>query len=106
MDKIQLPGLTAKVCRIGLGSGGLIGGASLRECIAVFEAACEAGIRYVDVAPLYGLAEDVVGNLVQSHRNDFILTTKVGIARPKFPGLVSLARKTLRPIAAQLPTMK
>src|SRR5262249_47915035 len=52
------------------------------------------------------LAEDVVGNLVQSHRNDFILTTKVGIARPKFPGLVSLARKTLRPIAAQLPTMK
>src|SRR5215472_13709836 len=106
MHKIQLPGSTTELCRIGLGGGSLIGGAGLRESIAVFEAAYEAGIRYVDVAPLYGLAEDVVGNLVKSHRSDFILTTKVGIARPKFPGLVSLARKTLRPIAAQLPTVK
>src|SRR5215469_4602223 len=106
MDKIQLPGSTTEVCRIGLGGGGLIGGAALRESFAVFEAAYEAGIRYVDVAPLYGLAEDVVGNLVQSHRSDFILTTKIGIARPKFTGLFSLARKTLRPIAARFPMVK
>lgn len=106
MHKIQIPGSTAEVCRIGLGGGGLIGGASLRESVAVFEAAYEAGIRYVDVAPLYGLAEDVVGNLVQSHRSDFILATKVGIARPKLPGLFSLVRKTLRPIALRLPTVK
>jgi hypothetical protein len=72
----------------------------------VFEAACEAGIRYVDVAPLYGLAEDVVGKLVQSHRGDFVLATKVGIARPNLPGLFSLVRKTLRPIVLRLPTVK
>ena len=106
MHKVQIPGSAAEVCRIGLGGGGLIGGASLRESIAVFEAAYEAGIRYVDVAPLYGLAEDVVGNLVRSHRSDFILATKVGIARPKLPGLFSLVRKTLHPIALRLPTVK
>ncbi|TYL96123.1 aldo/keto reductase [Bradyrhizobium rifense] len=106
MHKVRLPGSAAEVCRIGLGGGGLIGGANLRQSIAVFEAAYEAGIRYIDVAPLYGLAEDVVGNLVQSYRGDFILATKVGIARPKLPGLFSLLRKTLRPIALRLPTVK
>jgi len=106
MHKIQIPGLDAAVCRIGLGGGGLIGGASLRESIAVFEAAYDAGIRYVDVAPLYGLAEDVVGDLVQPHRSAFILATKVGIARPKLPGLFSFLRKTLRPIALRLPAVK
>jgi hypothetical protein len=106
MHKIQIPGSAAPVCRIGLGGGGLIGGASLRESIAVFDAAYDAGIRYVDVAPLYGLAEDVVGNLVQSHRGGFILATKVGIARPKLPGLFSFVRKTLRPIARRLPAVK
>jgi hypothetical protein len=106
MHKVQIPGSAAEVCRIGLGGGGLIGGASLRESIAVFEATYEAGIRYIDVAPLYGLAEDVVGNLVQSHRGDFILATKVGIARPNLPGLFSLVRKTLRPIMLRFPTVK
>jgi hypothetical protein len=106
MHKVRIPGSTAEVCRIGLGGGGLIGGASLRESIALFEAAYDAGIRYVDVAPLYGLAEDVVGDLVQSHRGDFILATKVGIARPKLPGLFSLVRKTLRPVALRLPAVK
>lgn len=106
MHKIQIPGSAAEVCRIGLGGAGLIGGASLRESITVFEAAYEAGIRYVDVAPLYGLAEDVVGNLVRPHRGDFILSTKVGIARPKLPGLFSWVRKTLRPIALRLPAVK
>lgn len=106
MHKVQIPGSAAEVCRIGLGGGGLIGGASLRESIAVYEAAYEAGIRYVDVAPLYGFAEDVVGDLVQSHRGDFILATKVGIARPRLPGLFSLVRKTLRPVALRLPAVK
>jgi hypothetical protein len=106
MHKIQIPGSAAEVCRIGLGGAGLIGGASLQESITVFEAAYEAGIRYVDVAPLYGLAEDVVGNLVRPHRGDFILSTKVGIARPKLPGLFSWVRKTLRPIALRLPAVK
>jgi hypothetical protein len=106
MHKAQIPGSPVEVCRIGLGGGGLIGGASLRESVAVFEAAYEAGIRYVDVAPLYGLAEDVVGKCVQSHRGEFILATKVGIARPKLTGLFSLVRKTLRPIALRFPTIK
>jgi hypothetical protein len=106
MHKIQIPGSAAPVCRIGLGGGGLNGGVSLRESIAVFEAAYDAGIRYIDVAPLYGLAEDVVGNLAQPYRGDFILATKVGIARPKLPGLFSFLRKTLRPIARRLPAVK
>ena len=106
MHKVKIPASADEVCRIGLGGGGLIGGASLRESIAVFEAAYEAGIRYVDVAPLYGLAENVVGDLVHSHRDEFILATKVGIARPKLPGLFSLVRKTLRPLALRLPAVK
>src|ERR1700752_3721335 len=106
MQKVQIPGSAAEVGRIGLGGGGLIGGASLRESIAVFEAAYEAGIRYVDVAPLYGLAEDVVGNCVRSYRGEFILATKVGIARPKLPSLFSLVRKALRPLALRFPTIK
>jgi hypothetical protein len=106
MHKVQIPGSANEVCRIGLGGGGLIGGASLRESIAVFEAAYEAGIRYVDVAPLYGLAEDVVGDRLQSRRGDVVLATKVGIARPRLSGLSSLLRKTLRPVALRLPAVK
>jgi D-threo-aldose 1-dehydrogenase len=106
MHKIPIPHSAVAVCRVGLGGGGLTGGANLRESVAVFEAAYDAGIRYIDVAPLYGFAEDVVGNLVQSHRAEFILATKAGIARPKFSGLFSFLRKTLRPIALQLPAVK
>jgi D-threo-aldose 1-dehydrogenase len=51
------------------------------EAYATIEAAWNAGVRYYDMAPWYGLglAERRYGNFLHNkHRNDYILSTKVG----------------------------
>jgi len=51
------------------------------EAYATIEAAWNAGVRYYDMAPWYGLglAERRYGNFLHNkHRNDYVLSTKVG----------------------------
>lgn len=51
------------------------------DAYATIEAAWNAGVRYYDMAPWYrlGLAERRYGNFLHNkHRNDYVLSTKVG----------------------------
>ena len=72
--------------RLGLGCASL-GSPSLddRAAEAVIATAVERGIRFFDVAPLYGggLAEERLGRALRPlPRDDYVLCTKTGVARP------------------------
>ncbi|MCU1585420.1 MAG: aldo/keto reductase [Microbacteriaceae bacterium] len=64
------------------------------EAVAILEAAWDAGIRYFDTAPHYGLglSERRLGAFLQSKgRHEFVLSTKVGrLIRPNPEGAGSL----------------
>jgi D-threo-aldose 1-dehydrogenase len=70
--------------RIGLGTASLGNFLSVMtddEAIAVIQRALDAGIRYIDTAPLYGhgLAEQRVGRAIAGlPREELVLSTKVG----------------------------
>jgi D-threo-aldose 1-dehydrogenase len=72
------------VPRIGLGTaslGNFLEPMTDAEAIAVIRRALEAGIRYIDTAPLYGhgLAEQRVGHaIVGLPRSELVVSTKVG----------------------------
>jgi len=72
------------VPRIGLGTaslGNFLEPMTDVEAIAVIRRALEAGIRYIDTAPLYGhgLAEQRVGHaIVGLSRSELVVSTKVG----------------------------
>lgn len=74
--------------RLGLGCaalGTLPPGLSDAEAGSVIAAAVERGIRFFDVAPLYGggLGEERLGRaLARVPRDDYILCTKTGVTRP------------------------
>jgi aryl-alcohol dehydrogenase-like predicted oxidoreductase len=74
----------------------------------IFEAGANAGIRYIDTAPMYGFgtSETVVGSILGNRDHDFVIATKVGIARPHLPGVLSSMRSVLRPVARVLPAFK
>ena len=61
-------------------------------------AAIEHGIRFFDVAPLYGggLAEQRLGRaLARLPRDDYVLCTKTGVTRPY--GETAMPRGAARP---------
>ncbi|MDX0533423.1 aldo/keto reductase [Sinorhizobium medicae] len=63
------------------GLGGLYRECTREAAMATLDAAWEAGIRYFDTAPFYGLglAERRVGDFLRDKpRNSFVLSTKVG----------------------------
>lgn len=65
----------------GAGIGNLYRAMSDGEAAATLEAAWEAGIRYFDTAPHYGLglSEHRMGSVLQGKpRHDFVVSTKVG----------------------------
>jgi D-threo-aldose 1-dehydrogenase len=70
--------------RIGLGTaslGNFLAAMTDDEAIAVIQRALDAGIRYIDTAPLYGhgLAEQRVGRAIAGlPREELVLSTKVG----------------------------
>ena len=70
-----------EVSRLGLGTAFLDKAGRDEDAVAVVAAALDAGIRYIDTAPLYGLgyAERIVGYaLADRPRQDVVLSTKVG----------------------------
>ncbi|SNY42784.1 aldo/keto reductase [Paractinoplanes atraurantiacus] len=77
------------VTRLGLGLapiGGLYSAVSEEQAFATVERGWDLGIRYFDVAPLYGngLTEKRAGHVLsRKKRSDFVLSTKVGrLLRP------------------------
>jgi D-threo-aldose 1-dehydrogenase len=83
-DTVPLGRTETRVPRLGIGTNPLGG---LHEAIpralarATIETAWRTGVRYFDVAPVYGygFAERVVGEVLRDHgRAEYTLTTKVG----------------------------
>ena len=83
-DRIHLPRSGLSVTRLGFGAASIGGVFDLIEeddGLATLEHAWDLGIRYFDVAPLYGYgtAERRLGRVLAGHaRDDFVLSTKVG----------------------------
>ncbi len=68
---------------LGIGTaplGGLYADVPMDQALGVLEAAWEAGIRYVDTAPMYGMtrSEHIAGHVLREKTEPFVLSTKVG----------------------------
>lgn len=89
-EKRQIGRTPLQVTTLGLGTA-TMGGSRIRitreEGEAIVTAAWDAGVRYVDTAPFYGVgaAEHRVGDaLREKDREEWVLSTKVGrLLRPK-----------------------
>lgn len=82
--KVKLGKTNVEVTQLGVGTnplGGLHADIPHDEAVATIEKCWELGVRFYDVAPVYGYgkAEKIVGEVLQSKpRDEFTLTTKVG----------------------------
>lgn len=85
---IQIHGTDVKVSRLSLGTaplGGLFKSVPETESDAVIQEALDAGIAYIDTAPLYGygVGEVRVGRGIKGHHRQPVISTKVGrLLRP------------------------
>ena len=82
--RVNLGKTNVQIPQLGIGTnplGGLHEDIPHDDAVAVIEKCWEVGIRFYDVAPVYGYgkAESIVGEVLQSKpRDEYILTTKVG----------------------------
>lgn len=89
-EKRRVGRTSLEVTTLGLGTATMGGSripVSRAEGEAIVEAAWDAGVRYVDTAPFYGVgsAEHRVGDALRDkNRDDWVLSTKVGrLLRPR-----------------------
>jgi aryl-alcohol dehydrogenase-like predicted oxidoreductase len=68
------------VTEVGLGTVFLTRqmGVERQDAVGVIHRALELGVNYVDTAPLYGDAQEVVGEALAGREEDYILSTKCG----------------------------
>ncbi|MEY4979982.1 MAG: hypothetical protein RLZZ352_2252 [Pseudomonadota bacterium] len=107
MKTIELPHKT-KTSRLGFGGTILKGGSGRSENLRMLNSAYEAGFRHYDVAPSYGLgvAESILGEFIAPIRSHVTITTKVGLPRPKNPGLLAQLRGMVRPLISFAPSLR
>ena len=108
MEQIALGDTGRTTTRLGFGCSSLMGAMGRRASLAILEAAYDAGIRYFDVAPMYGYgeAESCLGEFLQLHPNQVTVTTKYGIPPGKKSPLISAARRVAAPLIKILPSVK
>jgi aryl-alcohol dehydrogenase-like predicted oxidoreductase len=96
---VEIPPLSRSLPRIGFGCGRIVGRSTLRQSARLIEAALDAGIRYFDVAPYYGMgtAEEVLGEVIGNNK-DVVIATKVGLPRPVYDARRNLVRKLAKPV--------
>jgi aryl-alcohol dehydrogenase-like predicted oxidoreductase len=84
--------------QLGFGTGSLYGGKDHGSSVALVRAAIDAGIRWIDTAPLYGhgAAEGIVGEAIRGQRDQLTLVSKVGV----LPSRITLGYKVHARIAA------
>ncbi len=98
-EKVKVGTNGVEVSRLGLGtaplsgsmrSGGIFGGVSRSDAIAVMDRAFDIGISHVDTAPFYGRghAEARIGDsrFATGDRSGFVISTKIGRVLEPVPG--------------------
>lgn len=108
LETIGLPSNGRPTTRLGFGCSGLMGGMSERESLRLLETAFDSGIRHFDVAPSYGhgMAERCLGKFLRGKADEVTVTTKYGILPAQYAGLLNTARRILRPLARQIPSLR
>jgi aryl-alcohol dehydrogenase-like predicted oxidoreductase len=89
--------LPAGAPRLGLGCGDLYAGAAEADSLRLVKTAYEAGVRWFDVARLYGngQAEQVLGAAVRGLRDQVVIVSKAGIVPWSMQTGARLRRKAL-----------
>ncbi len=89
MEKRRLGNSDLELSTVGLGAWAIGGGEYVfgwgsqddKDSLKAIEEALDAGINWIDTAPIYGLgrSEEVVGRAVQERRSEVIISTKCGL---------------------------
>jgi hypothetical protein len=96
--------MTAGIGRIGFGTGSLYGGREHARSLALVRTALDAGIQWIDTAPLYGhgAAEAIVGEAISGRRDEIMLVSKAGILPSRITASYRVRGK-LAVLASRLP---
>jgi len=76
IEKRELGRTGLKVTILGLGCAQIGSMRNFKEAVKIIETAIDLGINYIDTASTYGDAENKVGEVMKSRRNEVILATK------------------------------
>ena len=83
MQKRQLGASDIAVSIVGIGGNNFGGRTDLATTARILDAARDLGVNFIDTADMYGghfgASEEVLGEVLQGRRGDFILATKFGI---------------------------
>lgn len=96
-----------KASKLGIGTASYGSKVSKKQALTTMSRLKEQGINYIDTANSYGLGESekIVGQFIHSKREQFFVSTKVGIKSTALP----FYKKLLMPVARQvyaLPLLK
>lgn len=107
MKLVKLPSGSI-TSQLGFGGTVLKGGGGRSENLNLLANAYEIGFRHFDVAPSYGLgvAESILGEFITTIRSNITVTTKVGLPRPKNPGMLAKLRGIVRPLISFAPALR
>jgi aryl-alcohol dehydrogenase-like predicted oxidoreductase len=96
-DYVRLGRSNLKVSRLCLGTMMFGSHTDAAESARIFHSAREHGINFIDTADLYSLgrSEEVLGDLLQGQRHDWVLATKLGHQSGTGPNRSNYSRKWL-----------
>lgn len=100
---ITLPGTGLTASALGFGCASLGSRISRTDGLRALAEAHDGGVTWFDVAPPYGAgeAEAILGEFLAGRRDSVRICTKVGLAGPERSGLMRLAYRLGRPLAAR-----
>ncbi|MEN3038764.1 MAG: aldo/keto reductase [Candidatus Kryptonium sp.] len=76
IEKRKLGKTGLEVTILGLGCAQIGGMRNFKQAVKIIETAIDLGINYIDTASTYGNAEEKVGEVMKTRRNEVILATK------------------------------
>lgn len=76
IEKRKLGRTGLEVTILGLGCAQIGGIRNFKQAVKIIETAIDLGINYIDTASTYGNAEEKVGEVMKTRRNEVILATK------------------------------
>jgi D-threo-aldose 1-dehydrogenase len=101
----ELGATGVRTTALGFGCAGVFRLSRRADRLAALDAAYDAGIRYFDVAPMYGLgrAESELGQWVRHKADDVVIATKFGIAPTAFGRLAGTLQGPVRSVLSARP---